>query len=76
MKTFELKINDSLVDKLLKFISGLPENEIKILEKTSDESNNILSEEMEDYCLNKAMDEAKKTPLLNRDEALDYLNRK
>jgi len=31
---------------------------------------------MEDYCLNKAMDEAKKTPLLNRDEALDYLNRK
>ncbi|MEW6103299.1 MAG: hypothetical protein AB1630_05710 [bacterium] len=34
-----------------------------------------LSEEMEDYCLNKAMDEAQKTPLLNRKEALAYLEK-
>ena len=32
-----------------------------------------LSDRMEDYCLNKAMDEAKKTPLLSREEALAYL---
>ncbi|MEW6606562.1 MAG: hypothetical protein AB1414_03775 [bacterium] len=34
-----------------------------------------LSEEMEDYCLNKAMNEAQKTPLLNRKEALAYLEK-
>ena len=33
-----------------------------------------LAEAMEDYCLNKAMDEGKKSPLLNRDEALKYLD--
>ena len=32
-----------------------------------------LSEAMEDYCLNKAMDEAKESPLLSREEALAYL---
>jgi len=32
-----------------------------------------LSEAMEDYCLSKAMDEAKETPLLSREEALAYL---
>ena len=30
-------------------------------------------ETLEDYCLNKAMDEAKKTPLLSREEALKFL---
>jgi len=29
-----------------------------------------LSEAMEDYCLSKAMDEARETPLLSRDDAL------
>ncbi len=32
-----------------------------------------LTEEIEDYCLSKAMDEAQKSPLLNREEALAYL---
>ena len=32
-----------------------------------------LVETLEDYCLNKAMEEAKKTPLLTREEALQYL---
>lgn len=32
-----------------------------------------LSDSMEDYWLNKAMDEAQNTPLLSRDEALAYL---
>ncbi len=32
-----------------------------------------LSEILEDYCLNKAMDEAKQTPLLERDAALKSL---
>ncbi len=32
-----------------------------------------LSEALEDYCLNKAMDEGKKSPLLNRNEALKFL---
>ena len=38
-----------------------------------DASVEELSEEMEDYCLSKAMDESQKTPLLNRKEALAYL---
>ncbi len=33
-----------------------------------------LVETLEDYCLNKAMEEAKETPLLTREEALQYLN--
>jgi hypothetical protein len=32
-----------------------------------------LQEAVEDYCLNKAMDEAVNTPLLDRAEALAYL---
>ena len=32
-----------------------------------------LAEEIEDYCLDKAMDEAQKSPLLNRQQALAYL---
>jgi len=38
-----------------------------------DASADELSEAMEDYCLSKAMDEAQKTPLLSREEALAYL---
>jgi hypothetical protein len=38
-----------------------------------DASAEELSEAMEDYCLSKAMDEAKETPLLSREEALAYL---
>ena len=30
-------------------------------------------ERIEDYCLSKAMDKAKESPLLNREEALVYL---
>ncbi len=32
-----------------------------------------LSDSMEDYCLNQAMDEGKNTPLLSREQALAYL---
>jgi len=32
-----------------------------------------LSEAIEDYCLNKAMDEAKASPLMTREQALAYL---
>ncbi len=32
-----------------------------------------LSDALEDYCLGKAMDEGRKTPLLSRDDALAYL---
>lgn len=32
-----------------------------------------MSEAVEAYCLNKAMDEAKKTPLMNREDALSFL---
>ncbi len=45
-------------------------NRLFLRNDTSDED---LSEAMEDYCLNKAMDEAKETPLLSRDEALAWL---
>ena len=33
-----------------------------------------LIESFEDYCLNKAMDEAKNTPLLSKGEALKFLS--
>lgn len=33
-----------------------------------------LTEKLENYCLNKAMDEAKNTPLLDKDAALQYLD--
>ncbi len=32
-----------------------------------------LAEAVEDYCLGKAMDEGRQTPLLSREEALEYL---
>jgi hypothetical protein len=32
-----------------------------------------LTEAVEDYCLAKAMDEGRQTPLLSRGEALDFL---
>ena len=32
-----------------------------------------LAESMEDYCLGRAMDEGRQTPLLSREEALEYL---
>lgn len=38
-----------------------------------DSSLDEVSEALEDYCLNKAMDESEKSPLLDRDEALKYL---
>ncbi|MDJ0531560.1 MAG: hypothetical protein QNJ70_03540 [Xenococcaceae cyanobacterium MO_207.B15] len=36
-------------------------------------SETELSEGLEDYCLNKAMDEAKDSPLLDRKAALEFL---
>ncbi|KPA13107.1 hypothetical protein MHK_006708 [Candidatus Magnetomorum sp. HK-1] len=38
-----------------------------------DISTDKLIEGVENYCLNKAMDEGKKSPLLSRQEALAYL---
>lgn len=38
-----------------------------------DASSEELAEALEDYCLSKAMDEGRRTPLLSRDEALEYL---
>jgi hypothetical protein len=32
-----------------------------------------LAENLEDYCLSKAMEEAKETPLLNRQAAINFL---
>jgi hypothetical protein len=40
---------------------------------TDEVSFEELTEAIEDYCLNKAIDEAVNTPLLNRSEALAYL---
>ena len=34
-----------------------------------------VSERLEDYCLSKAMDEAKQTPLFDREAALKYLEK-
>ena len=42
---------------------------------SEDASVEELSEGIEDYCLSKAMDEAQQTPLLSREEALNYLER-
>ena len=33
-----------------------------------------IAEEIENHCLNKAMDEAQKTPLLSKDEAISFLD--
>ncbi len=38
-----------------------------------DTSVEDLAENLEDYCLSKAMDEARESPLLSREEALQYL---
>ena len=45
----------------------------KTLLPKEDSSFDELSEALEDYCLNRAMNEGRETPLLNRDEALAYL---
>jgi hypothetical protein len=42
---------------------------------TEEASFEELPEAVEDYCLNKAMDEAVNTPLLTRSEALAYLEK-
>lgn len=34
-----------------------------------------LADAVEDYCLNKAMDDAKDSPLLTKEQALDYLKK-
>lgn len=50
---------------------------IKLWEKIMPKENasiEEISEEMENYCLGKAMDDAKKSSLLSRKEALHYLN--
>jgi RelB Antitoxin alpha helical domain len=40
---------------------------------SDDVSADAIGEALEDYCLSRAMDEDKQTPLLNRAEALTYL---
>lgn len=40
---------------------------------SDDVSAEELSEAIEDYCLGKAMDEARESPLLSREEAVAYL---
>lgn len=40
---------------------------------TENASLDELTEAVEDYCLNKAMDESMNTPLLDRNQALAYL---
>ncbi|MFB2897914.1 hypothetical protein ACE1CI_33795 [Aerosakkonemataceae cyanobacterium BLCC-F50] len=44
----------------------------KILPEDS-QSIETITESIEDYCLNKAMNEAKETPLLSREQALEFL---
>ena len=44
----------------------------QILPKDPDSPEELL-EAIEDHCLNKAMDEAQKSPLLSREEALGFL---
>ena len=38
-------------------------------------STDTVAEGIEDYCLNRAMDEAKETPLLDREAALAFLGK-
>lgn len=45
----------------------------KLLPNDNSLSFDNLSESIENYCLNKAMDEAKSTPLLDRENALKFL---
>lgn len=44
----------------------LPKDELAVEE---------LSDAIEDYCMNKAMDEGKKSPLWSREEAIAYLEK-
>ena len=44
----------------------LPDNELDVAG---------LSDAIEDYCMNKAMDEGEKSPLLSREEAIAYLEK-
>ncbi|MFQ5434998.1 MAG: hypothetical protein ACE5FD_08995 [Anaerolineae bacterium] len=46
-------------------------NQLFVGEEVSAE---MLAEALKDYVLNKAMDEAKQSPLVNRDEALSFLD--
>ena len=49
---------------------------IEVWEKAFPESPGTIEdfvERLEDFCLNKAMDEAKKSPLLEHEEALEFL---
>ncbi|MFQ5631416.1 MAG: hypothetical protein ACE5I1_21800 [bacterium] len=38
-------------------------------------SEDEITDAVEDYCLNKAMNEAKKTPLLSKEEAISFLKK-
>ena len=55
-----------------KSFEDFPSTVIGITLLTSKSLENFIGT-LEDYCLNKAMDEAKKTPLLSREEALKFL---
>jgi len=45
----------------------------RLFPREEDASVEELSEAVEDYCLGKAMDEGRRTPLLSREQALEYL---
>ena len=45
----------------------------ELLAKENTAAKEKIREEIEDYCLNKAMDEAKDSPVISRAEALKYL---
>lgn len=50
---------------------------IELWRKLLPEANSSLeeiSENLEDYCLSRAMEEAKETPLLSRQEAIKFLD--
>lgn len=41
---------------------------------TDEQAEELLADAIEDHCLNKAMDEGARTPLLSREAALRYLD--
>ncbi len=45
----------------------------RLFQATDEQSEETLENAIEDYCLNQAMDEAKQSPLLNRAEAIAFL---
>ena len=45
----------------------------RLFQVTDEQSEETLENAIEDYCLNQAMDEAKQSPLLNRAEAIAFL---